>query len=87
MYYSADLDDGGTMLYFPIFVDEAISPQLNFPEEYTEFWLSSVLLNKTVFDPQIENLKPTQSTLTKPFGGKNPSVTQIASASSAGKSL
>jgi hypothetical protein len=87
MYYSADLDDGGTMLDFSIFLDEAISPQLNFPEEYKEFGLYPVLLNKTVFDPEIENLKPTQSTLTKPFEGQTPSVTQIASASSAGKPL
>ena len=87
MYYSTDLDDGGTMLDYPIFLDEAVSPHLNFPEEYEEFGLYPVLLNKTVFDPDIENLKPTQSTLTKPFGGQNPSVTQIASASSACKSL
>ena len=87
MYYSTDLDNGGTMLDYPIFLDEAISRQLNFPKEYKEFGLYPVLLNKTVFDTDIENSKPTQSTLTKPFGGQNPSVTQIASASSACKSL
>ena len=87
MYYSTDLDNGGTMLDYPIFLDEAISPQLNFPKEYKEFGLYPVPLNKTIFDPEIEDLKPTQLTLTEPFGGKIPTVTQVSAASSAGKSL
>ena len=87
LYYSTDLDDGGTVLDYPIYLEEVISPELNFPREYKEFGLYSVPLNETIFDPEIEDLEPTQLTLTEPFGGKDPSVTQVASASSAGKSL
>jgi len=87
LYYSIDLDDGGTVLNYPISLEEVVSPELKFPKEYKEFGLYPVPLNKTIFDPEIEDLKPTQLTLTEPFGGKIPTVTQVSAASSAADAL
>ena len=85
-YYSTDIDDGGTSLDYSIFLDEQVSTQLDYPSGYKEFGLYPVPDFDVVFDPLIDNLMSTKSTLTPPFKGQVPSVTMVASASSACKS-
>ena len=87
MYYSTDLDDGGTSLDYSISLDKKVSTKLNYPKEYKEFGLYPKPDFNVVIDPSIDNLMPTNSTLTTPFKGTAPTIAMVAAASSAGKSL